>query len=210
MTQNNLDTPMNKRGPKAKYIITPEMHVEIKKVYQTMTGNGEVKELASRFGMPRWKIQRYALRQEWCVKSKKEPDWGERELKILEAGAHLTPERIQARLKKAGFTRSLNGIVLKRKRMRFLKNLKGISARSLAICFEVNHYRIDDHCVTTWIEKGFLRAKKRGTNRTERQGGDHWFIRERWVKDFIIENVAILDFRKIDKYWLVDILTGQN
>jgi len=203
--QNNLDTPMNKRGPTAKYIITPEMHREIKKVYQTMTGNGEVRDLANKYGIPRWKIQRYALRQEWCVKSKKEPNWNERELKILETNAHLVPERIQIKLKKEGFTRSLVGIVLKRKRMRFLRNLKGVSARSLAVCFG-----IDDHCITTWIEKGLLKAKKRGTNRTERQGGDHWFIKEKWVKDFIIENVSILDFRKIDKYWLVDTLIDQS
>ena len=193
---------MGKRGPKTKYIISPDMHTEIQKVYQSMTGNGEVGELAIKFGLPRWKISRYALQQGWCAKCKKEPNWSEQELKILEGVAHLSPERIQIRLKKAGFSRSQNGIVLKRKRMRFLQNLKGMTSRTLAMCFG-----IDDHCITTWIEKGYLKAKKRGTKRTSKQGGDQWFIKEKWVRNFIVENVSIIDFRKVDKFWLVDILT---
>jgi hypothetical protein len=47
--------------------------------------------------------------------------------------------------------------------MRYLQNLKGQSARSLALCLGE-----DDHFVTNAIRKGLLKAEKRGTKRTER------------------------------------------
>ena len=34
-----------------------------------------------------------------------------------------------------------------------------------------------------------------------------YYIKDKWVKNFIVENVNIIDFRKVDKYWLVGILT---
>jgi len=186
-----------------KYPITPEIHERIKTVYQKMTGNGEVNELAKELGYPRWRLSRYALLQGWVAKTHKEPDWTEKELGILERSAHLVPERIQINLKRVGFKRSLAGIVLKRRRMRFLQNIDGSTARSVAECFG-----IDVHGVTRYIEKGWLKARRRGTKRTERQGGDHWLIKDQWVRDFVINHVGVIDFRKVDKYWLVDLLAG--
>jgi len=186
-----------------KYVITPEMHIKIKQIYQTMTGNGEVRDLAAEFGLPRCKITRYAIKQGWIARQKKEPDWSERELKILSNSAHLCPERIQKNLKIAGFSRSATGIVLKRKRMRFLSNLKGHSARNVAECFGV-----DETCISGWIKKGYMKAGRRGTKRTSRQGGDQWFIKDKWIRDFVVNYTAVIDFRKIDKYWITDLLAG--
>lgn len=193
---------MGKRTKPIKQPITPEMHERIRAVYQGMTGRGQVNKLARELGLPRRKITQHAIQQGWVAKKHKTPDWTERELRILETSAHLCLERIQKNLKKAGFSRSVTGIVLKRKRMRFLKNLGGQSARGLAECFGV-----DVHCIMRWIRLGYLKARKRGTNRTERQG-DHWYIKDMWVRDFIINCVDEIDFRKIDKYWVVDLLAG--
>ena len=185
-----------------KYVITQEMHERIKQVYQTMTGRGEVNDLADELGLPRWKIGRYATHQGWVAKQKKAPDWNEGELSILERSAHCCPEIIQRRLKNVGFKRSVIGIVLKRKRMRFLQNLHGQSARSVAECFGV-----DDHVIARWIKLGALKARRRGTNRTSKQGGDHWFIKDLWIKQFVVNYISEIDVRKADKYWLVDLLT---
>ena len=188
---------------RCKYVITPVMHMRIKEVYQTITGNGEIRDLADELGLPRWKITRYALNRGWIAKQKKEPDWTARELRILGGSAHLCPERIQKNLKMAGFSRSCAGILLKRKRMRFLSNLNGHSARSVAECFGV-----DATTVAGWIRKGWLKAGRRGTARTSRQGGDHWFIKDTWIRDFVVNYTAVIDFRKIDKYWVTDLLAG--
>ena len=190
-----------------KYFFTPEMDEQIRRLYLIKVGikavayQGPVRDLAKRFGMPRWRVSRRAVELGILPVQKKEPNWSDRELKILEMSAHLTLPKIQIHLEKAGFHRTQMGILLKRRRMRFLQNLNGQSARSVARCFG-----IDDHTIIRWIGKGWLKAKRRGTNRTEAQRGDHWYIKDRWIRDFIIDNVAVIDMRKVDKYWLVDLL----
>jgi len=194
-----------------KYHFTPEMDDRIRLLYQDKVGmksvayKGYVRDLAAVFGMPRWRISKRAVELEILPVQRKEPFWSEKELKILERNSHKTPANIQISLKIAGFPRSQMGILLKRKRMRFLKNLRGQSVRSLALCFGV-----DDPVITRWIKQGWLKAKKRETERTEAQGGDHWFIENRWIRKFIKESVAVIDMRKVDKYWLIDLLTIED
>lgn len=191
------------RTAKTKYVITPEIHEMIKHVYQDMTGNGEVNRLAARLGLPRWKISRYATAQGWIAQQKKEPDWSEQELHILEQNAHHTVRLIQKRLAKYGFHRSESGIIQKRKRMRYLQNLNGQSATSLALCFGS-----DIKTITRWIFQGYLKATKRGTARTAAQGGDQWWIKENDVRRFVMNNAELIDIRKVDKFWFIDMLAN--
>lgn len=188
----------------AKYIITQEMHEQIKSVYKRDSGKGQVDALAERLNLPRWKVSRYAIQQGWIAKCKKEPNWSGKEVEILERNAHLVPEIIQRKLSNRGFRRSVTGIVLKRKRMRFAKNLEGSSACSVAECLGV-----DIHNVRNAIKAGKLKAKRRGTNRTPQQGGDSWFIRDSDIKNYIINWLSEIDIRKVDKYWFVDLLTAK-
>jgi len=178
------------------------MHQAIKRAYEDVTGAGQVNNLASRLGLPRWKVSRYAIQQGWIAKQRKEPNWSKRELGILEKNAHFTPETIQRKLEKSGFKRSVAGIVLKRKRSKYLKNLDGRSATSLAFCFGV-----EIHFILKAINQGRLKAEHRHTKRTEKQGGDIYFIKDKDIKGYIRENVHGIDFRKVDKYWLVSVLT---
>ena len=187
-----------------KYPISQSMHNEIHRAYIGTTGNGEINALADRLNLPRWKVSRYAMHQGWVAKQKKEPAWSADEITILERYAHITPERIRLHLKKAGFKRSLQGIFLKRKRMRFLQNLRGQSASDVALCFGE-----DVHFVTRQISLGRLKAKRRGTARTEKNGGDMWFITNRNIREFILDNVNLIDLRKVDKHWYTDIVAGR-
>ena len=188
---------------KPKYHFTVEMDAEIRRVYRTMTGNGEVNMLAVRLGLPRWLISRRARDIEAYEPRIKEPNWSEKEIEILERSAHRHPEVIRRHLKKKGFIRSATGIILKRKRLRLPKNLEGQSATQLAICFG-----IDNNVVTRWIKEGLLKAQKRGTERTEQQGGDIYYIKDVWIKDFVKENIGIIDIRKLDKFWFVDVMAA--
>jgi len=195
---------MKGQKQRKKYEITPEIHQAIQKAYQGETGNGEIAALAKRVGLPRWKISKYAGRQGWYAVEKKEPDWSEDEIEILKRHARHCPEVIQRNLKKAGFDRSVNGIVLKRRRLRMTsENLGGYSAHSLCLCLGV-----DIHFVLNAIRNGHLKASRRITNRTEKQGGDPYWIKEKNIKRFIVDNVNRIDLRKVDKYWFVDLLAG--
>jgi hypothetical protein len=188
-----------------RYVITPLMHEQIKRAYEGMTGQGQIRDLAKRLNLPRWKVTKYAQAQGLVAVQKKEPNWSDQELRILEQKAHCCPAVIRRHLKKAGFIRSEVGIVLKRKRMRFVGNFNGQSAKALSYCFG-----IDVKTVTRWIEKGYLKAKRRGTARTAQQHGDEWFIKDADIKDFVRTYPEFVDFRKVDKVWLIDLLAGTS
>ncbi|MFH1777582.1 MAG: hypothetical protein ABH952_08520 [Candidatus Omnitrophota bacterium] len=195
-----------------KYFITPQIEREIINLYQKKASMGSdryeshCKDLAEKYGLPRWKITRYAQRKGLIAVGKKEPDWSEKEMRILEKHAEKVPERIQIHLRKAGFTRSLIAIVLKRKRLNLLAQyrIEGQSARVVAECLGV-----DVHAVTRWIKLGHLKATRRGTKRTELQGGDHWEIKTKDLRDFVINYLVEIDLRKVDKFWFVDLLTNK-
>lgn len=188
-------------GGNAKYHVTPEQAAKIKYVYQTATGPGAVRGLAQHLGLPRWKVTRYAVKQGWLPRTKKEPDWTEAEIDILERNAYLSPERIARKLQAAGFRRSEAGVVIKRKRLRLLANLDGQSAASLAQCFG-----IDPGVVAGWIKKGLLKARFRNSDRRPGQGGDIYYIKDKWVKRFVVANPNLIDLRKVDKEWFIDLL----
>ena len=188
-----------------KFSITPEIHDRIVSLYQRDTGNGQVRALARALAYPRWKITRYAIQLGLIAKQKKEPDWSEQEIRILERQAHRSPEMIQRKLKRAGFSRSVTGIVLKRKRMKFPGNLEGMSSRSLALCLGV-----DSHFVTRAIKAGRLKAERRGTKRTEVQGGDIFYIKRKDIRAYILNWLNEIDIRKVEKWWFVDLLSTRG
>lgn len=190
---------------KKKYSFTPKMDELIRRVYREGgTGRGQVRDLAMKIHLPRWKVSRRAREIGAYEPRIKEPEWSQGELLILERNAHRQPEVIQRRLKEKGFRRSATGIILKRRRMRFLRNLDGYSASQVAEGFGVGCVKT----VTRWIHLGLLKAGKRETLRTEQQGGDIFYIKDKYIREFIIHNIGLIDIRKVDKFWFVDILAG--
>ena len=197
-----------------KYLFTPEMDEQIKQLYEDRVWMGfkesahkaPVKKMAEKFGMPRWRVSSRARELGILPVQKKEPIWSDTELWMLKQCAHRSPQVTQRYLKRAGYHRSEQGIILKRKRMNISRTtMNGYTLRSLARLFGV-----DCHAIERWLKKGWLKAQRRGTARTEAQGGDEWFIRPEAVKEFIIHNVAVVDFRKVDKYWMVERLTARS
>jgi hypothetical protein len=194
-----------RRPSKLKYPPTPEIDAEIRQVYQRPHNwDGAVASLAKRVRRPRWWISRRAVDLGLVLAHKKEPNWSDAELRILRQHARFAPGEIQRRLKARGFHRSLTGIVLKRKRLQLTSShLDGYSATGLAACMG-----IDGHAVTTWIERGWLTARGRGTARTPQQGGDSFWIEPRDVRRFVLEYLEIIDLAKVDKTWFVDLVTS--
>ena len=86
----------------------------------------------------------------------------------------MSDERIGLKLKAAAYARTATAIHLKLKRMRFKHDGSIYSADGLAQALG-----IDSHAVTRWIESGHLKAKLRGTARTEQQNGDIYLIHEK-------------------------------
>ena len=198
-----------RRSKPRTYVFTPEQDALIRRTYEGGTGQfiGKgpvIRLLALRLGVPKWRVCRRAKEIKAYQPRVKELPWSERELHILELNALLTPIRIRLKLKAQGFTRSENAIKIKCTRRHMKQQMNKGSARAIAACFGVDASTVSDQ----WIRKGLLKAKRRGTLRTPQQGGDEWLIKEKDIRDFVIQHVGIIDFRKVDKYWLTALLAG--
>lgn len=189
-----------------KWAFTPETDEEIRKAYMSKIGfsrRPELAHLALKLGIPRWKIQQRARRIGAYQPRIKEPPWSEQELHLLELNAMYACETIQRRMKAAGFMRSIAAIDIKRARMAFRQQQDPTSCRAVSVCFGV-----DVHTIMRWIEKGWLRATKKGTKRLAVQGGDEWVIKPKDIRAFVVEHVGVIDLRKVDKFWFVAMLAG--
>jgi hypothetical protein len=120
----------------------------------------------------------------------------------LERWGHLAPSGIRSRLAARGFARSIAGIQVKLNRDRIKQNLDGYSACGLARALG-----IDVHKVMGWIRRGLLSAERRGTERTDRQGGDTQWITQEAVRRFILRAPEELDLARVEKIWFLDLLT---
>lgn len=186
---------------------TPEIDAQIRAEYQKpQLKKGQIEAFAARIGWPRWAVSRRAIALGVVSPRKKEPDWCDKELQLLEQWGHKTPLVIKKKLRASGFHRSETGILLKRKRMSltaaYLEH--GYTASKLAEAFGV-----DIKSVTGWIEKGWLSAGRRGTVRKPQQGGDMWWIKATDVRAFILDSVEVIDLAKVNKSWFVDIVAGR-
>lgn len=185
----------------AKYSFTPEMDREIQYMYSINTDSKpRVLNLAKRFSMPRWAVYQRALKIGAVNSSYQKRPWEDEEIKILEKNAQYEPLTIKKRLAKAGYERSMASIVLKRKRMRMLSNLEGVSA---SLCAEF--LGVDLHWVLNYIRQGLLKAEM---IRQDREGKANYFIREKDLRRFIVNNPDLVDLRKVEKYYFIELVAN--
>jgi len=135
----------------------------------------------------------------------KELPWTLAEEGVLLKFGHLSWTGIQAKLSESGHKRTVAAIALKAIRLKVKQNLDGYSATSLALGFGV-----DVHKVLAWIRRGLLQAKRRGTARTDEQGGDTWWIERHQVRTFVLRYPEEVDLTRVEKFWFLDIITKGN
>lgn len=184
-----------------KYFFTSEKDREIVYTYSVNTDSKpRVINLAKKFNMPRWAVYQRALKIGAVTSSHQKRPWNDEEIEILEKYARYEPQTIRKKLKKSGYERSIASIVLKRKRMRFLSNLKGVSA-----CLCAEFLGVDLHWVLNHINSGSLKAE---VIRRDRQGKANYFIREKDLRKFIIINPDLIDLRKVEKYYFIELVAN--
>jgi len=204
----DLSSPIeSKRGlPRQRYTNNDGLDALIRRTYETKPDKGAVKALARQTGRPRHWIRARALTLGCVVPRFKAPPWRDAEKAIVLDNAHKRPATIQKLLKRAGFERTEAAIAVMIKRSGAdTQDPDHFTARGLASVMG-----IDGSVVAAWITKGWLAAKRRGTERTAAQGGDQWWIHRRDVRRFIVDNAAVVDIRKADKFWLIDLLAGRG
>ena len=193
-----------KRRSRRKYTFTNQIDELIRVIYLDRPGakaRPGIRVLAKKVGIPHWALKKRA--RELGLARTKENPWSEPELEILARYAWMSDERIRLKLKAAGYSRTVTGIHLKLRRMKFKHDPGFYSANGLAQALG-----IDSHAVTRWIRSGHLKAKLRGTARGEKQNGDIYLIREKDVRRFILEHPTEIDLRKVDQLWFLDLVTN--
>jgi hypothetical protein len=204
--------PARKKGavPRQRWFSSPQIDAVITRAFQRApSSRGEINRFAKTLGRPRWWVSKRAGLLGLVSPRFKQPPWTEEEDDIISEKAALRPAMIVRALARRGFKRSETAVVVRLKRIGSSTgrnaDTEHYSATALSKLFG-----LDGHVVTRWITEGRLIAKRRGTERTERQGGDEWKVHRRSVRQFVIENPAAIDLRKVDKFWFIEMLAGRT
>src|SRR2546428_8128199 len=200
-----IGDPLGSKTPRRrKYVFTAQIDERIREIYlhhPNAKSRPGIRQLADQVGIPHWAFKKRA--RELGLARTKEKQWSEPELAILARYAWMSDERIRLKLKAAGYARTVTGIHLKLKRMRFKCDPSFYSGKGLAQALGIN-----SHVVTRWIKSGHLKAQLRGTARGAQQGGDIYLIREKDARRFILEHPTEIDLRKVDQLWFLDLITN--
>ncbi|HVI27503.1 MAG TPA: hypothetical protein VM780_02455 [Hansschlegelia sp.] len=189
-----------------RWTSSEQIDAVIRRAFTGDATKGFVERCARAVGRPRWWVSKRAAALGLVAPRFKELPWSQTETELLIAHAKKSNSTIQAILHRHGFKRTLTAIGIRLKRSGIDRTDENrMTGRGLAEVMGV-----DGKTVSRWIEKGMLHAERRGTERVEAQGGDQWWIRRRDVRRFIVENVAAVDLRKVEKHWFVDLLAERS
>ena len=177
----------------------------IRRCYQAPTNDG-VNKCARSIGRPLWWVSKRAVTLGLVAPRFREPAWSEPEDGIVEANSCRALRTIRNALARAGFTRTETAIRTRINRLGASRiDPNGMSSREAGRLMGE-----DSHKIVLWISEGWLKARRQGTERTEAQGGDLWKIKRGDLYQFIVDNAAQVDLRKVDKFWFIDLMASRG
>lgn len=185
---------------------TPELERRIRERWPSLTAKGATTAFAVELDVPKHWLIRHATRLGLTVQQRKEPNWTAAEDQLMRKVPLHSPERAAAIFKQHGFNRTATAIVVRAKRLALSRRYREtLSATAAARILGVDAKGITALCIG-----GLLKADKRSTRRLPQQGGDPWSIRREDLRAYVIEQVASIDIRKVDKVLFVDLLVNQG
>lgn len=128
-------------------------------------------------------------------RKKQLPPWTDVEERLLERHAHRTPQAIAKRFSAAGFSRSVNEIAVHRRATGLRRTLEVYCLSTLAPIFGVERAT-----VRSWIRFGWLAAPC--------VENGYYEIQRKSVRQFLLNHYDVVDLGKVEKSFLVDLLSG--
>lgn len=189
-----------------------DLDLKIRRLHETPLLKGAIAEFAHRIGRPRWWVSKRARELGLKTPRFKEAAWTAAELQILHDTAHIGTKNARAAFKRAGFNRSETAIHVKRKREGISIVLAAQDAGHFTAGQVADLFGVDAKTVTRWITLSELKARRRGTERTEIQGGDTWLVLERDLREFVITHPLRVELRKIpdsNRVWFIELIAGR-
>ena len=153
---------------------------------------------------PRWYIRMMA--NEMGLARPKPGDWSDREVEALhQYYPRLSFARVAKKLKgiNGGIWRSPTAIRLKAKRQHINKRSDGFTMRMVEDLLGADHHKIEK-----WIDRGWLKNGRKGTNRTEAQGGDMRHFESDDLREFVINHTGEIDLRRVKPMSFIQLVAG--
>ena len=194
-------------GPKVKIDTPSDFDARLTHEWSQLDGKnkGAVAALAQHLGVPRWWLSKQARRLGLTKPHRKEPPWTGAEDALMAKVPLHDPDRCAEISREHGFNRSPTAIAVHAKRVGLSRRFKdGLSGRQAAKILG-----FDDKTLTSYCISGELTAAKRDDNRLPQQGGSRWVIRPADLRQFVVDRLERIDFRKVDKFELVRLLTTE-
>lgn len=195
-------------GPKVKIDVPAGFDDMLRQEWQQLDGKnrGAVAALAERLSVPRWWLSKQARKLGLTQPHKKEPPWTAAEDALMAKVPLHDPDRCAEIFREHGFGRSPTAIAVHAKRIGLSRRFnEGLSGRQAAKILG-----FDDKTLTAYCISGELKATKRDDNRLPQQGGSRWVIKPANLRQFVVDRLERIDFRKVDKFELVRLLTTET
>lgn len=163
-------------------------------------------EIARRLNEPRWLISDRLLRLGLAKTRKKEPQWTPAEDELMKRVPLHDPEKCAEIFRAHGFTRTPTAIMVRAKRINLSRRTHGTySAHAAGRILGLDNTTVAEYCL-----KGIIKSSRRKTKRLPQQGGDPHAIERADLRQFVIDNLEMIDFRKVDKFAVVDLLVSEQ
>jgi len=175
-----------------RFYLLPETHI------------GRARRFAESIQRPAWWVKKRAAALGLAVPREKPPEWTEAELALLEANAFRGNQALVKLLKRHGYKRTEAAVGLQLKR----RHIERADPNVWTGCALARLMGVDGRTVGRWIDVEGLPAKRRGTARTKSQGGDMWLISRAPLRRWIATHQQLVDLRKVDRYWFMDLAFG--
>lgn len=194
-------------GPKVKIEVPPDFDEMLTDAWSQLDAGkkGAVNALAERLSVPRWWLSQRARKLGLTKPHRKEPPWTAAENALMAKVPLHNPDRCAEIFRELGYSRSPSAIAVHAKRVGLSRRFnEGLSARQAARILG-----FDDKTLTAYCISGELKATKRDDNRLPQQGGSRWVIKPADLRQFVVDKLERIDFRTVDKFELIRLLTTE-
>lgn len=185
-----------------------ELDARISEIWPTLViPKGDVSgaaELARQLGEPRWLISQRCRKLGLTRPRKKEPPWTAAEDELMKRVPLHDPDTCSEIFRAHGFNRTATAIRVRSKRIGLSRRAHGTFSAGAA----AKVLGLDGKTVAIYCLNGTIKSGRRKTKRLPQQGGDPHSIERTDLRQFVIDNLELIDFRKVDKFALVDLLVN--
>jgi hypothetical protein len=124
---------------------------------------------------------------------------------LLEHVPRHDPDKASEIFKAHGFHRTPTAIMIRCKRVGLSRRYKDtFSARTAAEILGMDNKTVLQLCI-----EGIIKAERRSSRRLPQRGGSPHSITPKALRQFVIDHLGRIDFRRVDKFAIVRLLTAE-